>query len=309
MRVERDARVAFQGERGAFSEEAAVELLGHEIVLVPRPTFEAVFAAIDDGLADYILAPIENSLAGSVDRSFDLLVASRLTILAEVIIPITHHLIGLPGASLEGVAVVESHPVALAQCQQFFLAYPRLKRAVGEDTAGSVRSVLRSGDPARAAIAGRRAAEIYGGAILREHLEDHRENYTRFLLLSPVRSPVKNADKWSLVFELDHRPGALYQALAPFAKRGINLLKIESRPVHGWPWQYRFCLDLQASTGEKEADDALAELRKLVVGLRVLGSYQSAKLAGARESRGSGNDRQHVGDGQRGADPSRGGAD
>src|SRR5690349_12417200 len=134
MKVEKNARVAFQGERGAFSEEAAVKLLGENIVLVPRPTFEAAFSAIDDAAADYILAPIENSLAGSVHRSFDLLVDSRLNILAEVIIPIAHNLIVAPGGSFEDLAVVESHPVALAQCEQFFSAFPWLKRIATEDT-------------------------------------------------------------------------------------------------------------------------------------------------------------------------------
>ena len=196
-----------------------MKLLGENIDLVPRPTFEAAFSAIDDSAADYILAPIENSLAGSVHRSFDLLVESKLNILGEVIIPIVHNLIAAPGASFEDVAVVESHPVALAQCEQFFIAHPRLKRIATEDTAGSVRDVLRSGDRTRAAIAGRRAAETYGGVILREHLEDNAENYTRFLLLSPSLESVENADKLSLVFELDHRPGALSHALAPFASR------------------------------------------------------------------------------------------
>lgn len=280
MKVEKDARVAFQGERGAFSEEAAIQLLGDgEIELVPRPTFESLFAAIDEGFADYILAPIENSLAGSVHRSFDLLVESRLGIIAEAIIPVSHNLIGLPGATFDQIAVVESHPVALAQCEQFFLTHPRLKRVVAEDTAGSVHNVVSSGDPSRAAIAGRRAAEIYGGSILHEHLEDNRENYTRFLLLSPAATKLENADKISLVFELDHRPGALYRALEPFAKRGINLMKIESRPVHGSPWQYRFCLDLQVSAGEGQAEPALRELRDLVIGLHVLGSYAAAKVA------------------------------
>jgi len=283
VNIAKDARIAFQGERGAFSEEAAVELLGEEIVLVPRRTFEAMFAAIDDGLGNYILAPIENSLAGSVHRSFDLLVESRLVIIGEVVIQIAHHLIGVPGASFDEIRVVESHPVALAQCERFFAEHPALKRVVGEDTAGSVREVVRAGDATRAAIAGRRAAEVYGGAILREHLEDNCENYTRFLLLAPAEAEVaatdKKADKLSLVFQLDHRPGALYQALAPFAKRGINLMKIESRPVHGSPWQYRFYLDLHVPEGEKGAEPALAELKELAVGLRVLGSYASAKMA------------------------------
>jgi prephenate dehydratase len=276
MKVASKARVAFQGERGAFSEEAAVKLLGEEISLVPRPTFEAAFNAIADGAADYILAPIENSLAGPVHRSFDLLVDSKLNILAEVIIPIVHNLIAAPGARFEEIGIVESHPVALAQCEHFFGAHPRLKRIATEDTAGSVRDVVRSGDRTRAAIASRRAAELYGGAILREHLEDNRENYTRFLLLSESAESAENADKLSLVFQLDHRPGALYHSLEPFARRNLNLMKIESRPVHGRPWQYRFYLDLQASRRDPEVAAALHELEGLVVDLRILGSYVSA---------------------------------
>jgi prephenate dehydratase len=284
MNVAKNARVAFQGERGAFSEEAAIKLLGEEISLVPRPTFEAAFSAIRDGVADYILAPIENSLAGPVHRSFDLLVDSRLNILAEVIIPIVHNLIAAPGASFGDIAVVESHPVALAQCERFFSAHPRLKRIATEDTAGSVRDVVRSGDRSRAAIAGRRAAEIYGGVILREHLEDNRENYTRFLLLSESAVVPENADKLSLVFQLDHRPGALYHALEPFARRNVNLMKIESRPVHGSPWQYRFYLDLQASRRDPEVAAALEELKHLVVDLRILGSYVSAPRSDSKKS-------------------------
>lgn len=284
MKVAQNARVAFQGERGAFSEEAAAKLLGEEISLVPRPTFEAAFSAITDGAADYILAPIENSLAGPVHRSFDLLVDSKLNILAEVIIPIVHNLIAAPGAKFEEISVVESHPVALAQCERFFSEHPRLKRIATEDTAGSVRDVVRSGDRTRAAIASRRAAETYGGAILREHLEDNRENYTRFLLLSESEASVENADKLSLVFQLDHRPGALYHSLEPFARRNLNLMKIESRPVHGRPWQYRFYLDLQASRRDPEVTAALHELESLVVDLRILGSYVSAPRSDSMKS-------------------------
>jgi prephenate dehydratase len=285
MKVEASARVAFQGERGAFSEEAAIKLLGENITLVPRSTFEAAFRAIFEGLADYILAPIENSLAGSVHRSFDLLVDSSLNIIGEEIIPIVHNLIGPPGARFDELKVVESHPVALAQCEHFFCEHPRLKRIATEDTAGSVREVVLAGDLTRAAIAGRRAAEIYGGVILREHLEDNSKNYTRFWLLSPSQSEPDNADKLSLFFQLDHQPGALLHALEPFARRGINLMKIESRPVHGRPWQYRFYLDLQTSRGNPEAAAALAELEKLVVDLRILGSYVSAQKAAAMKDR------------------------
>jgi len=282
MKVEKNARVAFQGERGAFSEEAAVKLLGEEIVLVPQPTFEATFAAVGDGLADYILTPIENTLAGSVHRAFDLLVESGLSIIGEVVIPISMNLIVTPGTAFERIAMVESHPVALAQCERFFSAYPRLKKVAAEDTAGSVREVMRAGDPARAAIASRRAAEIYGATILREHLEDDPQNFTRFLFLSTSSNGTGPADKLSLVFQTAHLPGALHQALEPFARRGINLMKIESRPVHGQPWEYRFYLDLQASASDPEVAEALAELEKRAVNLRILGSYLSAETSSGK---------------------------
>lgn len=277
MKVKPGARIAFQGERGAFSEEAALKLLGTEIELVPRGAFDAAFSAIRDGSADYLLAPMENSLAGSVHRSFDLLVESGLQIIGEVVIPITHNLIGVPSANLEGLLSVESHPVALAQCEQFFIANPRLKRIVTEDTAGSVREIMRAGDVRRAAIASTRAAELYGATILQSHLEDDRENYTRFFLLAASSEIPADADKISLVFQLPHSPGALQQALAPFARRSLNLMKIESRPMRGKPWEYRFYLDLQAAAGVAATVAALEQLKDFAVDLRILGSYKSAE--------------------------------
>jgi len=269
-------RVAFQGERGAFSEEAAVELLGERIQLVPRPTFESLFAAIDEKAADYLLAPVENSLAGSVHRSYDLLLESSLHISGEVIIPIRHFLIGCSGSSFEGIKTVESHPVALAQCERFFAAHSQIQRIATEDTAGSVARVVKQGDRTRAAIAGLRAANLYGGVVLRDHLEDHVENYTRFVLLTSATSVSPGANKLSLVFKLPHKGGALYHALEPFARRGLDLVKIESRPIKGRPWEYHFYLDLQASTNDAEVIKALAELDERAMEVRVLGCYPAA---------------------------------
>ena len=181
-------RIAFQGERGAFSEEAAVKLLGKEIVLVPRPTFAALFKSLDEGVADFILAPIENSIAGAVDECHASIYLRSLSICGEVSLRITQNLIGCEGASLEKIATVESHPVALAQCRRFFAERPLMTAIASDDTAGSVARVVSRGDPTRAAIASRRAAEIYGGIILREHLEDEPENYTRFVLLADSRA-------------------------------------------------------------------------------------------------------------------------
>ncbi|MDQ3919867.1 MAG: prephenate dehydratase [Acidobacteriota bacterium] len=289
-------RVAFQGERGAFSEEAAVRLLGESVALVPRPTFESLFAAIGEGAADFALAPVENTLAGSVQRSYDLLLESPLHIVAEVVRPIRHCLIGCPGSSLDSVRAVESHPVALAQCERFFAARPQLRRVVADDTAGSVAQVIERGDPAHAAIAGRRAAEIYGGQVLLEGVEDDAENYTRFLLLAPGANEVarrpsgvahklsNGADKLSLVLRLRHKPGALHAALEPFARRRIDLLKIESRPVKGEPWEYHFFLDLSASLDEAGTEDALEELRERAASVRLLGCYPSARRAADRRT-------------------------
>jgi len=271
-------RVAFQGAPGAFSEAAAVKVLGEEITLVPRPSFESLFAAVDDESADYILAPIENSLAGFVHACFDLLLDSNLNIIGEVIIPISHCLIGCAGSSFDTITAVESHPVALDQCRRFLAANPQIRRLAAEDTAGSVARVMARGDRSRAAIAGKRAAEEYGGVILREHLEDSSENYTRFLLLSPEQDFPENADKLSIVIELPHQPGALHSALEPFARRGIDLLKIEGRPVKGRPWEYCFYLDVRGSTADNEVIDTLSELRRGRVEARILGAYLSAAM-------------------------------
>ena len=177
-------RVAFQGERGAFSEEAALKLLGDEIELVPRRTFADLYESLDNGVADYLLAPVENSIAGVVKSSVDLLNSKSLNILDEIQIKIEQHLIGCPGASFEAIETVQSHPTALAQCSRFFETHPQLERIVADDTAGSVAEVMRRADPTRAAIAGERAAELYGAIIIRKSIQDSAENYTRFVLLS-----------------------------------------------------------------------------------------------------------------------------
>jgi prephenate dehydratase len=177
-------RVAFQGERGAFSEEAAHKLLGPGIELVPRRTFADLYNSLDNGVADYLLAPVENSIAGVVQPSVDLLRSSSLKVLDQVQIKIEQHLIGCPGASFDTIETVQSHPVALAQCSRFLQAHPELKSVIADDTAGSVAEVMRLGDPKHAAIAGQRAADLYGGEIIRKSIQDIAENYTRFVLLS-----------------------------------------------------------------------------------------------------------------------------
>jgi prephenate dehydratase len=299
----RKMRVAFQGEPGAFSEAAAVQLLGEQITTVPRPTFDAAFAAISDGAADGLLVPVENSLAGSVVRVYDLLLDSELTITAETVLPIEMNLIALPGATLADIRVVSSHPMALAQCEHFFAAHPQFKRTPAEDTAGSVREMMSRGDKTCAAIAAHRAAAHYHATILTERIQDNAENFTRFVLLLPKQiwdakhsaagqrlndlrteflvtlsgpGSSSSAQKMSLALRLAHRPGALLAALEPFAKHGVNLLKIESRPIHGSPWEYQFFLDIEAQAAP-HLEAALAEVRTATSEVRVLGLYLAAR--------------------------------
>jgi len=275
-------RIAFQGEAGAFSEAAAVQLYGDNIVTVPRPTFDATFRAITDGHADALLVPVENSLAGSVVRVYDLLLESELTITAETILPIEMNLIGCPGAALSEIRSVSSHPMALAQCERFFGQHPSIKRLPAEDTAGSVREMLVRGDKTHAAIAGKYAADRYRGEIIAARIQDNAENFTRFVLLQPANKAANShgvdARKMSIALRLAHRPGSLLSSLEPFARNGVNLLKIESRPIHGRPWEYQFFIDVEADAVSR-LENALAELRESAHEVRVLGVYSAAQLS------------------------------
>jgi len=196
-------RVAFQGEHGAFSEDAAIKLFGphvcNSIDLEPCPTFEALFNSIDAGHAEYILVPVENSLIGSIQPAVTLFEKSSLAVVGEVAIPIQHHLIGCPGSVFAEIEAVESHPAALAQCKKFLAAQPQIKVIETDDTAGSVAQVIKRGNRKHAAIAGRRTAELYGGSIIRSNLEDHPDNHTRFLLLARASDRKPNADSKSYV--------------------------------------------------------------------------------------------------------------
>lgn len=276
----RKMRVGFQGEPGAFSEAAAVQLLGEEIRTVPRATFDATFAAIGEGTADALLVPVENTLAGSVLRVYDLLLESPLEMCGETILPIELQLMGMPGTGAENLRMVASHPMALAQCERFFRAHPQVKRVPAEDTAGSVREMIERGDRSAGAIAGRRAAGHYGAVILQENIQDNAENFTRFVLLLPPDEAARfrgtDAQKVSVAMRLAHKPGALLASLEPFARHGVNLLKIESRPIHGRPWEYQFFLDVEADQPES-LEQSLKEIREATSELRVLGRYRAAR--------------------------------
>lgn len=271
-------RVAYQGEAGAFSESAARRILGSEIVGVPCDSFERMFAAVGDGSADCCVAPIENSLAGSIHRNYDLLLASELTIAGETSMRIVHNLIAPPDVDFAAVRRVYSHPVALAQCTRFFAKHPHIEPMPVHDTAGGVRLVMDRRREDEGAIASMAAAEIYGGRVLLEAIEDNAQNYTRFFLLtSPGRgiAPRETARRWktSIVFRAANKPGALFRALGAFAIFEIDLSKIESRPIEGRPWEYAFYLDFEGKLDDANVARALDNLNGMAEMVRVLGSY------------------------------------
>jgi len=269
--------VAFQGERGSFSEEAAYKLLGRRIRVLPCETFAATFESVTRGRANFCLVPIENTLAGSVYENFDLLLANHLHIVGEVNLRIVHNLIAPPGTARREVRQVYSHPVALAQCSHFFAKNPRVERVPFYDTAGAVKMLTERPLGGAAAIASRIAAEVYHARILATHLEDHHENYTRFLLLSKTARVSPRASKVSIVFSTRNVPGALFKCLSVFALRDIDLTKMESRPLRGRPWEYFFYLDFIGNVKEKRCQNALTHLDEVTNFLRVLGCYERAK--------------------------------
>lgn len=272
-------RVAFQGEAGAFSSEAAYALLGDEIQLVPYATFDEMFSAVVDEICDLCLAPIENSLFGSVYQNYDLLLKHNLQIVGETKMRIVHNLIALAETRLEEIRRVYSHPVALGQCRRFFSEHPQMLPVAAYDTAGSVKMISERREAGAAAIAGAGAAEIYGARLLLEGIEDDPQNYTRFFLLAREGREVPSAaDKTSIVFSLENRTGSLFRALAVFALREIDLLKIESRPLVGHPWEYSFYLDLNGHTAEARVRNALAHLGEFATNIKILGCYQRAPL-------------------------------
>lgn len=273
-------RAAYQGEPGAFSQTAAKKLLGAEVISVPFRTFEEMFDSIAAGSADCCVTPIENSLAGSIHRNYDLLLASRLEIFGETKLRIVHNLIAPAGTALDEVRRVYSHPVALAQCGRFLRQHPEFEALPVHDTAGAVRLVVENRHGCEAAIASEAAAEIYGAEILIREVEDNRENYTRFLLVAPPEVPVHpienhaaNRRKTSLVLQIANKPGSLFRALGIFALANIDLSKIESRPIEGKPWEYAFYIDVIGSASEPPLSRAIETLRDAADEAKVLGTY------------------------------------
>lgn len=268
-------KVSFQGEPGAYSEQAIFEYYG-KVETVPCETFDAAFEAVVSGTADSALIPIENSLAGSIHQNYDLLLRHDLHIVGEYLLRVRHCLIALPGVKKDDIRKAISHPQALGQCAGYLRSHG-IKAEQVYDTAGSVKMLKESGAKDTAAIASRRAAELYGMQILEEGIEDNPENYTRFLAVEREAVVPKSEAKTSIVFTLKNQPGALFKALSVFALRDIDLTKIESRPLQGKPWEYLFYVDFIGSAQEEVSKRALDHLGEYAVTLRVLGSYPRFK--------------------------------
>ena len=277
MRVaEEVTAVSIQGERGSFSEEAALLLLVKGIEFHCCEAFEEVFRVTSEGETRYCVVPIENSLAGSIHKNYDLLLRYQLKIVQEINLPIQHYLIGVAGATFDQIRTVMSHPVALDQCERFFVRFPDLVKRTAYDTSGSVKRIVSRNLRDCAAIAGARASEFYGGQVLMKGIEDNEENFTRFFLLSRELEMVEAANKVSIVFSFQNSPGALFKCLSVFASRGIDLAKIESRPIHGRPWEYLFYLDFQGDVRDDRIHEALSELEEITEFMEILGCYPDA---------------------------------
>ena len=270
------AGVAFQGEIGAYSEEAALHFFGPTTQIKPCESLDDVFKMVERGEVPFGIVPVENSLEGSISRVYDLLLDSRLRVCGEVELRVVHCLIASPEIRVDLIKRVYSHPQALGQCKAF-LKHLDCEIIPTYDTAGSVKMIKERGITDGAAIASARAAEIYGMEIIAKEIDDTPNNSTRFFILSQKDSPRSGNDKTSIVFSAKHRPGALYKALSEFAVRNINLTKIESRPTRQELWEYNFYLDFEGHRGDKASREVIENLEDVSLFVKVLGSYPKAK--------------------------------
>lgn len=272
--------IAFQGEKGAFSHQAAWKFLGEDAKLLPCERFDQVFHAVTEGKATAAAVPIENTLHGSVHENYDHLLNFDLRIVGETHLRIVHNLIAAPGVRFADVRQVYSHPVALNQCLNFFVENPQVEKKTFYDTAGSVKMIMEQFPPNSAAIASSVAAETYGARILKKSIEDDRENYTRFFLLrrpGTKQQKITAPAKTSVVFTTKNAPGSLFRALGALALRDLSVAKIESRPMRGRPWEYLFYLDFYGNTEDPRVKNALSHLGELADFLRVFGCYPAAR--------------------------------
>lgn len=268
-------QVAFQGEHGAYSEEAIYQYFGPDAETEPRRSFEGIFEAVESGSAEFGALPVENSTAGSINKAFDLLLERDLRVWGEIIFRVRHTLLAPPGTSLEDVQRVRSHPQALAQCERYINNHGWNPEPV-YDTAGSARDLAANPEKGVAAIASRLAGKLYELDELAYGIEDLFYNYTRFFVLSHKEPPRGQRTKTSVVFATPHQPGSLYECMGEFAKRNVNLTKIESRPRPNRPWQYVFYMDFEGHCRDPECEAAVMGLLRRSSFVKLLGSYPAA---------------------------------
>lgn len=269
-------RVAFQGERGAYGEEAVVRYFDAHAQPAPQLSFAAVFHAVASGEAEAGLVPIENSQAGSINEVYDLLRTAGLFLTGEICLPVHHCLLCLPGQELQAITRVISHPQALAQCDAY-LRELGVEIVAAYDTAGSAKIIREQQLRGVAAVASARAAQLYDLTVLASGIQTIPDNYTRFVALERQPAPPTSAPaRTVLLLITPHRPGALHQALGEFATRGINLLKLESRPSRAKPWEYVFYLDIDGALEQPAVAEALSALARKATSVQVFGSYPRA---------------------------------
>ncbi len=275
--LSKDTLVAFQGERGAYSEDACFKFFGSKVKAKPMPDFQSVFEAVEHDRVTHAMVPVENSIEGSVTQVNDLLLDHDLTVSGETIVPIKHYLMVYGGASIETIKEVLSHPQALGQCRKFLANHPEWRVTSSYDTAGSARIVSESKRTDIAAIASKRAASVYGLKILKEDIQSEDVNVTRFFVLEKNPGPVDGANKTSIVFATKNAPGALHKCLGEFASRNVNLSKVESRPRKNKPWVYVFYADFEGSMDDPNCHAAIGGLLKTGAFVKILGSYKKAE--------------------------------
>jgi prephenate dehydratase len=268
-------QVAFQGERGSYSDEASEKYFGEHVAAKPYRTLRDVFHAIESKIVDFAIVPFENSYEGSINETHDLLASTTSKVCGEVEVRVRHCLIAGRGTKLSRIRTVYSHPQALAQCAGYLRRH-RLEALPSYDTAGSVKLVKAMHSSKVGAIASRRAAQLYSMQVISEGIEDSGSNYTRFLILGRQIASRSGDDKTSVIFGVEHKPGSLYAALRALSNRRINLTKIESRPVKDIPWQYNFFVDFLGHVQDRICREALRDLRERSTFVKVLGSYPCA---------------------------------
>jgi prephenate dehydratase len=271
--------VAFQGESGAYS-EAAAQRFAPDAAVLPCPSFEDVFRAVETGKAAFGVLPIENSIGGTIHRNYDLLLEHALQIVGDLELRVVHSLIALPGTSIDEIKTIYSHPQALAQCDKYLRSLPGVEVVATYDTAGSAKLIKDRQLAGAAAIASERAAAVFEMKVLESGIQDFADNITRFLIVAPVVDGPRTTptNKTTVVFTLANEAGALFKALSVFALRGIGLTKLESRPIPGRPWEYLFYVDLAVGAEDARCDRALAHLAEFAPMFRNLGSYASTLL-------------------------------